>query len=427
ELFMDRAAGQSNEPFLELLKRPPIHLELASSASLPRVQAAPPAAPAAWEKEAALNAEKPAGSGANHGLLAEPWQTFQEAQASFAADAPRQFEAEPAPWEIPTAMDNANAKGASTWEDGKEPQPATAADPWANPFADPVGADPSAPPAWLSMLTQSEREQLTGAMTNPAPTEQPLTPSQPSAPLTGSGATWGSDTNSSSPQPAVPASSSGTSWKAEPVPAANNQDTSSFGPEWLKSLGAAALEEDAPLYQPPSRPAQSELQQETGELWKIVAQSQTDVAQSASANPPADAAREKAEQNFVTTLEELEQSLLSQGFTQLEPNSLASIARSQGASPIAKAEPDFSSTAVWPEEAEPDAVISSALAELSGFAQDPVIGTPAIPLQPSGDENRTPAGPVFEPASSWQPTNPPPASVPGQSEIVPGPVFEPKP
>ncbi len=426
ELFMDRAAGQPNEPFLELLKRPPIHLELASSASLPRVQAAPPAAPAAWEREAALNAEKPAGSGVNHGLPAEPQQTFQEAQAAFAADAARQFEAAPAPWEIPAAIDSAGAKGASTWEDEKEPQLATAADPWANPFADPLGADPSAPPAWLSMLTQSEREQLTGAMTNPASTEQPLTPSQSSSSLSGSGATWGSDTNSSGPQPAVPASGSVASWKAEPVPAANNQDTSSFGPEWLKSLGAAALEDDAPRYQPPSRPAQSEPQQETGELWKIVAQSQADAAQPASANPPADAAREKAEQNFVTTLEELEQSLLSQGFTQLEPNSLASIARSQGASPAAKAEPDFSSAAVWPEEAEPDAIISSALAELGGFAQESAVGKPAAPPQPSGDENRTPASPVFE-SAPWQQTNPPPVSVPAQSEVTPGPVFEPKP
>lgn len=427
ELFMDRAAGQSNEPFLELLKRPPIHLELASSASLPRVQAAPPAAPAAWEKEPVLNAEKQPGSGANHGLPVEPWQTFQEAQASFAANAPKQFEAEPAPWEIPAAMENADVKGASTWEDVKEPQLAAAADPWANPFADPLGADPSAPPAWLSMLTQREREQLTGAMTNPAPTEQPLTPSQPSAPLTGSGATWSADTSSSGPQPTAPAAGSGAAWKAEPVPSPNNGDTSSFGPEWLKSLGAAALNEDTPHYQPPARPSQAEPQQETGELWKIVAQSQSNVAQPAATTPPADAAREKAEQNFVTTLEELEQSLLSQGFTQLEPNSLASIAHSQGASPAAKAESDFSAAAVWLEEEQPNSVLSSALAELGGFTQDSSVGQSATTPQPSGDENRPPAGPVFEPAASWQPANPPSSSVPAQSEVTPGPVFEPTP
>ncbi|HEU5226917.1 MAG TPA: tetratricopeptide repeat protein [Ktedonobacteraceae bacterium] len=434
ELFMDRAAGQSHEPFLELLKRPPLNLEPLGSVSSPNVQAAPsPTVPTEWEEVPVLNEEKPSASSPNLGIPAESWQVFQEAQGSFAAEAPKELEVEPASWENLESLDSANATGAGIWEDVKEPYPAAPADPWANPFAEPLGADPSAPPAWLSMLTQSERQQLTGATANSSPSENhssPSLPAQPAASSSGSGATWGSDALPSSSQPAASTSSSGASWKAEAEPATDDEEASSFGPEWLRSIGATALNEETTDYPSPSQAVQSEPQQETGELWKIVAkQSQPEVAQQTLNGQSADPVREKAEQNLITTLEELEHGLLSQGFTQLEPNSLASIAQAQEASPAAQAEPDFPIMDVWSKEAQPEPTLSSALAELGSFSRDAISTPSPVAAQQPENKNHVSAGSVFEPVATWQPaTPPPPVDIPPvRSQTVPGPVFEPKP
>ena len=77
--------------------------------------------------------------------------------------------------------------------------------------------------------------------------------------------------------------------------------------------------------------------------------------------------QKETEQKVITTLEELEQKLLSRGFTPLEPNSLASIAhsnREEASSPSAVPEPP---APIRNEHAEPS--LSSALAALGDFSR----------------------------------------------------------
>ncbi|GCE03054.1 tetratricopeptide repeat protein [Dictyobacter aurantiacus] len=114
------------------------------------------------------------------------------------------------------------------------------------------------------------------------------------------------------------------------------------------------------------------------------------VAQEETTNAPdekPDEGQQAAEeQNLVTTLEELEQRLLSRGFTPLEPNSLASIAQSQENGQESEeqaqeaAEGDRSSSA---STSEPS--LSSALAELGNFFPRPAEPTPIETQAPSAE------------------------------------------
>lgn len=90
--------------------------------------------------------------------------------------------------------------------------------------------------------------------------------------------------------------------------------------------------------------------------------------------------QEKTEQNLVTTLEELEQKLLSRGFTPLEPNSLASIAQSTQENVHTQPDASGSPSMTSDENAEPS--LSSALAELGNFDR-----TGANPVEPLTSES----------------------------------------
>ncbi|GCE16653.1 tetratricopeptide repeat protein [Dictyobacter kobayashii] len=100
------------------------------------------------------------------------------------------------------------------------------------------------------------------------------------------------------------------------------------------------------------------------------------------------------EQNLVTTLEELEQKLLSHGFTPLEPNSLASIAQSQEEPQLPESPLDVVADNKQQVE-KPEPSLSSALAELGNFFPRPA--EPAS-VEPLADEPQAPA--------SWQPQAP---------------------
>ncbi len=123
-----------------------------------------------------------------------------------------------------------------------------------------------------------------------------------------------------------------------------------------------------------------------------------------------------AEQNLLTTLESLEQNLLSQGFVPLEPNTLSVIAQSQD-----EVAPTMESAVPAKEEAQPEKVaygqddssmLSSALAQFGALAQpepnplppvtpvpDPVWSEPlrVVPTPPPSYAPQAPVPPVGSP------------------------------
>jgi tetratricopeptide (TPR) repeat protein len=110
--------------------------------------------------------------------------------------------------------------------------------------------------------------------------------------------------------------------------------------------------------------------------------------------------QEKTEQNLITTLEELEQKLLSHGFTPLEPNSLASIAQANPEEAHIPPAATESSARAPREDAEPS--LSSALAELGNFGRsgvnpvEPVINEPfGMPVPNVGQEQVQPSEPLW--------------------------------
>ena len=132
--------------------------------------------------------------------------------------------------------------------------------------------DPLAPPAWLSMLTQTERNQLSGVMpainlaeqrqTAPQVVPQPQAQIQPQA----------------EPEPAHDNRSWSPSIGSDAGEGDAGEEGSLFGPDWLKSLGAATLDNDndqadelsmvAPAPQVPSETSETvKPQEEVYETW----------------------------------------------------------------------------------------------------------------------------------------------------------------
>jgi tetratricopeptide (TPR) repeat protein len=207
--------------------------------------------------------------------------------------------------------------------------------------------DIPSPPAWLDMLTRGDGDM--SARLTPSPVEQ--------EPLTVSPA--------SSQPPAEPASNTQVPSKLETELqpeqeeepafffASDDKDADMGWPEWLKSLGAATMEPEpeqeagllealtvVPELQPnvPSTP------------WLDSVEQENSVAQAFPAN----------EQQLVTSLENLEYDLHSQGFVPLEPGSLSTIAQ---------------------EYQEQVPTLSSALAQLGDLTQQPA--TPKDASQPT--------------------------------------------
>ncbi len=421
----------------------------------------------------------------------EPWKQFQETYTDAASTQDRTaFE----PWEaLQATRDDAIGKQdqtelepwkqfaessaalANIWGNKDDIDTAEPEDAWASPAKE--EEDTPAPPAWLNMLTQGERRQLSGAM--PAlPAEQKAPARQPSAPL---------------PEPTLsepPARQDKLPERAAPeVSAGDDEDEEafSFGPEWLKSLGAATLDADSQeelaLETPPAKSSQplqsvpepepepqimpdpwagqasepawmaqlsrsdwkapepvSTWTQKEAELAWTLPKPQSD--QTDREIEPAWAAPEPEpmkddEQSVLTTLEDLEQELYSQGFVPLEPNSLSAIAQSQRAP---------SSIEVTPEpfreqERSQEPTLSSALAELGSFT--PASPTnlpapsvaPAASAQPESEAVNDPVEPLWLASLRSAPASIPAShmpEVPAQASAVQGsvpasPVFDPAP
>ncbi len=277
----------------------------------------------------------------------------------------------------------------------------------------------NAAPSWLSMLTQDEQKtspQPNEAILPVVEHEQPLIemPGSPASP------------HLVEMSPADDAASA--KWRDALQTSLNTTDTLtsdetdeesfSFGPEWLKSLGATEIGADiqaqnvqepvavreqpqvsvpplsaqSPVAEPEpfhdaqewlqtASPTESEQPQDTYD-WSEPTQSsvtepQLDTYDWSKYLSPEPQATEQPEQTLVNTLEGLEDSLHSQGFVPLEPNSLSAIAQSQGQE-LAADETQLALPQQPEEEAyskEPyqlphydEATLSSALAQLGNLA-----------------------------------------------------------
>jgi tetratricopeptide (TPR) repeat protein len=221
---------------------------------------------------------------------------------------------------------------------------------WANPQKE--NAMPS-PPAWLNMLTQSEIRQLNDEeVPMPAPVVEPVASTVPVQPT----------------RNVVP--------EVIAEPASDEEESFSFGPEWLKSLGAASMDNEAVAAEvqsvPPTvlpAPAVSQplpvapRYEPAYEAPKEKPQAQPSYENFAS---PAGS----VEQNVLTTLEHLEAGLFSQGFVPLEPNTLQTIAKTQ--EPVSPAVPFTPEVAIPQEEAYQYDALPSLLSSFDNFAQEPV-------------------------------------------------------
>ena len=282
-----------------------------------------------------------------------------------------------------------------------------AADPWSNVNnIEPAAAswedeeqktELPAPPAWLGMLTREElRQPDMPVQSSPSDEQETLTF------MVGPSAQAKVETEPGTQKPADEKNDSTGAF--------------SFGPDWLKSLGAMPMESALPPEtETPALPdlsAEPSIEAESPAVWKppvasealeealetpAPATSSLEPEPAASEPPPEQletkqktaleswldqAAQRLAEpgQNVLTTLEELENDLRTQGFTPLEPGTLSRIAQ------------------------VPEPTLSSALAQLGNFGPQ---STGEVHLtQPTQPEMAPPAPPV---ESLW-PATPAPVS-----------------
>ncbi len=248
-------------------------------------------------------------------------------------------------------------------------------------------------PAWLNMLTQDElRGQQQPASVSHSVIEEPNL--QPAAEMPG--------VSTSPSQEVVPADeSSDGSWRDALQASLNTtsgEEQFSFGPEWLKSLGATELEtstQEQHLSEPVGAQVQLETIQPSAKTTlplSVVPEPHHEAHDEYEWSEPDNAVHQasesgthtwldalsaepeeaySSEQNIVNTLENLEHSLLSEGFVPLQPNSLSAIVQSQEASPDDTSytpEPYSYREEIHEEEPYHISTLSSALEQLGNLA-----------------------------------------------------------
>ncbi len=179
-----------------------------------------------------------------------------------------------------------------------DPEAAASSTPW---HSAPQRETLSTPPAWLDMLTQSGR---------PQPVE-PISPMPPVA--SASSPTRRHEEAQDTFVPQTYEATPEDPFSSYFMPSGEKEEEDMGWPEWLKSLGAESIE-------PESMSAP-----ETFVLPDSESQPDEQFVQETWASP--ELSLQEAEAHYVTTLEALEQSLLSQGFAPLQPGSLSTIAQ----------------------------------------------------------------------------------------------------
>ena len=270
------------------------------------------------------------------------------------------------------------------------------------------------PPAWLDMLTQGERSPSSEALL-------PVSPLPPSAPIEQEPAP--PDPTPMEPEAQVLHEEIPQTASLSPLTFAPEDSDAANWPEWLKSLGATEIENesvtDLPAIEPEPQQqpyVQSWIEQAveltaqqvpsptwSDQLAKPSAEQTSPTWMNLADEPPIEESSpawmgrvtrsfpEPAQPTF-TTLENLEQSLYTQGFVELAPGSLSTIAQSTD---------------------EP--TLSSALAQL-GNVNPPLTEQPTMLPQDTPADSST----VVPPAQpSWSVTAPPnPATDPASSPIT---------
>src|SRR3989440_2152869 len=249
-----------------------------------------------------------------------------------------------------------------------------------------------APPAWLDMLTKAGHP----VQSSPSVEQEPLTftPEPPAQPQT--------EAEASVQKPADEKNDRAASSTSQP--SQEDEEAFFFGPEWLKSLGAMTMESAlTPETETPAPPVLSAeatppIEAEAPAVWTPPIASEAPASATSSSEPEAaasepptastppvqpetkqkttvenwldQAAQRLAQpgQNVLTTLEELENDLRTQGFAPLEPGTLSAIAREQ----------------------EP--TLSSALAQLGNFGLQ--TSDEVHPTQPAQSQTTPPVPPV---------------------------------
>ncbi len=294
ELFTE---GTASEQFIRLIKQAPITFEADQSSAYQATLSTPPPSRGgnvvdlptwsgfeSWgELESTSNtsqkqkddAELPVWSTTNVLGMDSP-RPPQEAPAASSATAEPPVSATEA-WEELHQLSSASPSSTNTWDaetETRRDDPFSSAT-WMSP---PSSEDVSTPPAWLDMLTQQERQQLSGAIPPvPAPEEREVPSSRlPEAPAPGG---QKRRQEGAARQGATPVSDD-----------SDDEEELRFGPEWLKSLGAATYNDQG----------EAHTTEDTNQK----------------------AAREEA---VLTTLEKLEQDLVAQGFVSHQPHSLSSL------------------------------------------------------------------------------------------------------
>jgi len=262
-----------------------------------------------------------------------------------------------------------------------------------------------APPAWLDMLTGSEWRQPDAnppaqPIAQPGEGEQPLSEEEATTPLLQSLPTEEAVTppQQQTTAPAEAEADTPLSWSEQIAtgrtinpPSLDDEEPFFFGPEWLKSLGATEIGSTVP---PVSKEPEAEIALPTPVTIEPATATFTTPTPSiedttpvfSTAEPPAtpvlpehtekvpfeqwlDRAAQKLnqpEQNVLTTLEELEKDLRSQGFMPLKPGSLSSLASSTN------------------ETTETDkTTLSAALAQFGNPEAEPVLNEAPAQAQPS--------------------------------------------
>jgi tetratricopeptide (TPR) repeat protein len=257
-------------------------------------------------------------------LEKQPWFQAEQAEASNDSDAQHA----PGGTAVPGAKAAAPPDQPGLKSKPPEAEASWGTDPWAT-F--PVKEESSAPPAWLDMLTNFEKR----------PPAKPV----PSQAVPQVAATFD----------AIQPDEQGLSAFFS---SSDEKEEDMGWPEWLKSLGAETLQPEAsatgaaaphPTYSDPwgdifQAPPVTQLEPEPDLAqfadWadareaapQGVPDTDATLSWTAQIEQPAQAAAPGGEEATLTTLEYLEQSLLSQGFVPLQPGSLSAIAQEAAAS-----------------------------------------------------------------------------------------------
>ncbi len=457
ELFEDMMMSQQGHPFLKLLQKAPTMLDTQQLSSEPassnRVSAEPvfahvsashesratdvqvydvPTSANYFDWNAAIETpSKPLEEQLGHDSSGLPTWSHDIFPDAWPNPAQTQQVQEPKEQEIPSHFEQkldttaqqegqgwnslnhlADLSTNESWQRGREPQQ-TLEPTWSSGMQnEPV----SAAPAWLSMLTQDElRGSQPPANVSHSIIEEPALelPNVPTSPAQEVAAT--DEPNDGSWRDALQASLN--------TPA--DEEQFSFGPEWLKSLGATELESDI-QEQHISAPVASQAQPETIQQpakstlpLSVVSEPQHEAQDTYEWSEPANVTHQElesgahtwldalsaeqeqtypSEQHIVNTLENLEHNLLSEGFVPLPPNSLSTIAQSQEASHAdTSSTPEPYSYREEKHEEEPYHIstLSSALEQLGNLATPHSTYQTSEPFTPA--VQHTPVLPEEEP------------------------------